>query len=45
MLAALGIETVLDLLFHLPSRYEDRTRIHAIGSLRPGGNVLQSNSS
>ena len=39
-LAALGIETVLDLLFHLPSRYEDRTRIHAIGSLRPGGNVL-----
>ena len=39
-LAALGIETVLDLLFHLPSRYEDRTCIRAIGSLRPGDNAL-----
>ena len=39
-LAALGIETVLDLLFHLPSRYEDRTRVHAIGSLRPGDTAL-----
>ena len=35
-LAALGIETVLDLLFHLPLRYEDRTRIHAIEDLRAG---------
>ena len=35
-LAALGVETVLDLLFHLPSRYEDRTRVREIGSLRPG---------
>ena len=35
-LAALGVETVLDLLFHLPSRYEDRTRVRGIGSLRPG---------
>ncbi|MDD9980096.1 MAG: ATP-dependent DNA helicase RecG [Gammaproteobacteria bacterium] len=35
-LATIGIETVLDVLFHLPSRYEDRTRIHAIGDLSPG---------
>ena len=35
-LAAIGIETVLDVLFHLPLRYEDRTRIHAIGDLRAG---------
>ena len=35
-LAAIGIETVLDLLFHLPMRYEDRTRIHPIGNLNAG---------
>ena len=35
-LAAIGIETVLDLLFHLPMRYEDRTRIHPIGDLNAG---------
>jgi ATP-dependent DNA helicase RecG len=34
-LGKLGIETVEDLLFHLPFRYEDRTRIVPIGSLRP----------
>ena len=39
-LAALGIETVLDLLFHLPLRYEDRTRIHAIEDLRAGDSAL-----
>ncbi|MBO1273106.1 ATP-dependent DNA helicase RecG [Shewanella sp. 4t3-1-2LB] len=32
----LGIHTVQDLLFHLPLRYEDRTRIYAIAELRPG---------
>lgn len=32
----LGIATVQDLLFHLPIRYEDRTRIAPIGTLRPG---------
>ncbi|WP_299181496.1 ATP-dependent DNA helicase RecG [uncultured Neptuniibacter sp.] len=32
----LGILTVQDLLFHLPLRYQDRTRIIPIGSLRPG---------
>jgi ATP-dependent DNA helicase RecG len=35
----LGIHTVQDLLFHLPLRYEDRTRIHPIGSLYPGARV------
>lgn len=33
-LARLGIYQVENLLFHLPSRYEDRTRIHPIGSLQ-----------
>lgn len=36
----LGITQVSDLLFHLPYRYEDRTRIHEIGSCRPGQRVL-----
>jgi len=35
-LAQLGIHSVQDLLFHLPFRYEDRTRIHSIGGLYPG---------
>jgi ATP-dependent DNA helicase RecG len=35
-LARLGIESVADLLFWLPTRYEDRTRVVPIGSLRPG---------
>ncbi len=35
-LSKLGIETVADLLFWLPLRYEDRTRIVRIGALRPG---------
>ncbi len=35
-LSRLGIETVADLLFWLPTRYEDRTHIVPIGSLRPG---------
>src|SRR5688572_12152809 len=35
-LAKLGIESVADLLFWLPTRYEDRTHIVPIGSLRPG---------
>jgi len=37
---ALGIQQVKDLLFHLPIRYEDRTRIHPIGSCRPGERLL-----
>jgi len=35
-LARLGVRSVEDLLFHLPLRYEDRTRITPIGALRPG---------
>ncbi len=38
-LAQLDIRTVQDLLFHLPLRYEDRTRNHPIGSLYPGAQV------
>ncbi len=34
-LKRLGIATVQDVLFHLPLRYEDRTRITPIGSLQP----------
>ena len=39
-MSALGISQVTDLLFHLPNRYEDRTRIHPIGSCSPGQRVL-----
>jgi ATP-dependent DNA helicase RecG len=39
-LQRLGIETLVDALFHLPLRYEDRTRIRPIGSLRPGDEAL-----
>ena len=38
-LARLGIHTPQDLLFHLPYRYEDRTRVHPIGGLYPGATV------
>ncbi|GGO66205.1 ATP-dependent DNA helicase RecG [Bowmanella pacifica] len=34
-LEKLGLVTVQDLLFHLPLRYEDRTRIYAIADLMP----------
>jgi ATP-dependent DNA helicase RecG len=34
-LKRLAIESIEDLLFHLPFRYEDRTRIVPIGALRP----------
>ena len=36
----LGIRQVQDLLFHLPYRYIDRTRLVPIGSLRPGDSAL-----
>jgi ATP-dependent DNA helicase RecG len=39
-LAQLGITTVADVLFHLPLRYQDRTKVVAIGGLRPGGEVV-----
>ena len=35
-LARLGLEYVQDLWFHLPLRYEDRTRLTPIADLRPG---------
>jgi ATP-dependent DNA helicase RecG len=35
-LAEWGVETLQDLLFLLPLRYEDRTRLVSIGSLSPG---------
>lgn len=35
-LARLGIEKISDLLFHLPLRYQDRTRLTPIGRLRAG---------
>jgi len=36
----LGIHTVEDLLFHLPLRYQDRTRVVPIGTLRPGDEAV-----
>ncbi len=38
-LARLGIVRVQDLWFHLPLRYEDRTRITAIRDLQPGAHA------
>jgi ATP-dependent DNA helicase RecG len=35
-LRALGVETIQDLLFLLPLRYEDRSRVVPLGELRPG---------
>ncbi|MCC2617550.1 ATP-dependent DNA helicase RecG [Aestuariibacter halophilus] len=34
-LQKLGLLTLQDLLFHLPSRYEDRTRLYPIADLQP----------
>ncbi len=39
-LEKLGIRTLQDLLFHLPARYEDRTRVVPIGALRPGDQAV-----
>lgn len=39
-LERLGIQRVRDLLFHLPHRYEDRTRLTPIGAARPGTSVV-----
>lgn len=46
----LGIQTVQDLLFHLPIRYQDRRECSAIAALQPGmqvvviGNIIQCES-
>ena len=39
-LAVLGVERVQDLLFVLPTRYEDRTRVQPIGSLLSGSRAV-----
>ena len=39
-LAKIGIYTLQDLLFHLPFRYEDRTKVTPIGGLQPGTSAL-----
>ena len=39
-LERLGITTLHDLLFHLPLRYEDRTRVTAIGAAQTGQTVV-----
>lgn len=39
-LARLGINTKQQMLFHLPLRYEDRTRISAVGSVQSGERAL-----
>src|SRR5512143_147142 len=39
-LEKLGLRTVQDLLFHLPFRYQDRTRVVPIGTLRPGDQAV-----
>jgi ATP-dependent DNA helicase RecG len=41
-LEKLGIRIIQDLIFHLPHRYEDRTRVYPIGSLAAGMTVLIS---
>jgi ATP-dependent DNA helicase RecG len=39
-LARLGIHNKQQLLFHLPLRYEDRTRLTPLGSLQPGQSAV-----
>ena len=39
-LAKIGIHTIQDLLFHLPLRYQDRTRLTPIGTLQPHTDVV-----
>lgn len=34
-LEKIGLRTVQDVLFHLPSRYEDRTQVYAVENCRP----------
>ncbi|KUJ00666.1 RecG [Vibrio sp. MEBiC08052] len=49
-LSRIGLNTVQDLLFHLPLRYEDRTRVYPIAQLHPGlwcatqGEVMQTST-
>ncbi len=47
-LARLGVERLMDLLLHLPLRYQDRSQLVALGDLRPeqealvGGQVVDA---
>lgn len=38
-LSKLGLNTIEDVLFHLPHRYEDRTKIYALNQVTPGQHV------
>lgn len=39
-LEKLGVRSIQDLLFHLPTRYEDRTCLTPLGGLEPGAQAL-----
>jgi len=39
-LAGLGVRNAQDVLFHLPFRYQDRTRLTPIGALQPGSEAV-----
>lgn len=39
-LVKIGLNTIQDILFHLPLRYLDRTRVTPIGALQPGIDVV-----
>ncbi|MBS7326291.1 MAG: ATP-dependent DNA helicase RecG [Thiopseudomonas sp.] len=39
-LSKVGLETLQDVLFHLPLRYQDRTKITPIGALQPGQDAV-----
>ena len=39
-LAGIGIRSAQDVLFHLPFRYQDRTRLTPIGALQPGSEAV-----
>lgn len=39
-LANLSLESIHDLIFHLPLKYQDRTRVTSLGALVPGADVL-----
>ena len=41
-LAKLGLHRPIDLLLHLPFRYQDRSQVHPIASLNPGSEALIS---
>ena len=40
LLAKVGLENLQDILFHLPLRYQDRTRVSPIYGLRPGADAV-----